>query len=206
VASSPCSAHSACHGSGAHRKLSTVLDSALTALETTDPSAADTSPAEAAGLLHLTAAWHHAQQKRPGDVDTHLTEARELAERTGERNTLHMHFGPSSVTLWELETAAELERGPAAAERISGDVPRLLDTLDSPNRRCVLHFDLARAYAQAEGDRDGDAIRHLDAADRIAPQGIRNVPIARELLNELDARARRRVWELDSLRNRFGVG
>jgi hypothetical protein len=30
--------------------------------------------------------------------------------------------------------------------------------------------------------------------------------IARELVLTLDRRARRRVWELDSLRNRFGIG
>jgi hypothetical protein len=68
-----------------------------------------------------------------------------------------------------------------------------------------LHFDLARGYAQAEGDRDGEAIRHLDTADRIAPTRIRNDPIARDLVLTLDRRARHRVWELDSLRNRFGV-
>jgi hypothetical protein len=43
-------------------------------------------------------------------------------------------------------------------------------------------------------------------ADRIAPTRIRNDPIARELVLTLDRRARRRAWELDSLRNRFGIG
>jgi hypothetical protein len=69
-----------------------------------------------------------------------------------------------------------------------------------------LHLDLARGYAQAAGDRDSEAIRHLDTADRIAPTRIRNDPIARDLVIVLDRRARRSVWELDSLRNRFGLG
>jgi hypothetical protein len=43
-------------------------------------------------------------------------------------------------------------------------------------------------------------------ADRIAPTRIRNDPIARDLVLDLDRRARRRVWELDSLCNRFGIG
>jgi len=73
------------------------------------------------------------------------------------------------------------------------------------NWRCGLHFDLARGWAQAGGDRDVEAIRYLDAADRIAPQRTRNDPIARELVDDLNRRARRRVWELDSLCNRFGV-
>ncbi len=66
--------------------------------------------------------------------------------------------------------------------------------------------DLARACAQAEGARDGEAIGHLDAADRLAPQYVRPDPMARELVAELDRRARRGIWELDSLRNRFGIG
>jgi hypothetical protein len=81
-----------------------------------------------------------------------------------------------------------------------------LDTLASKDRIAALHFDLARSWAQAEGDRDGEALRALDTADRLAPLRIRNDPIARDLVFTLDRRARRRVWELDSLRNRFGVG
>jgi hypothetical protein len=68
-----------------------------------------------------------------------------------------------------------------------------------------MHFDFARLLAQEEGPRDGDAIRHLDTADRIAPQRIRNDPIARELVLALDRRASRRVGELESLRHRFGI-
>ena len=60
--------------------------------------------------------------------------------------------------------------------------------------------------AQAEGSRDAEATRHLDPADRLAPQRIRNDPKARELVLTLTCRARHRVWELDSLRNRFGIG
>jgi hypothetical protein len=34
---------------------------------------------------------------------------------------------------------------------------------------------------------------------------IRQDPLARELIELLDRRARRRVWELDSLKNRVGI-
>lgn len=97
--------------------------------------------------------------------------------------------------------AVEAEAGPSAAERIEADPPRPV----SAARRSRLHLDLARGYSQAEGAQDNEAIRHLDAADRIAPQRVRNDPIARELVGDLAHRARRRVWELDSLRNRFGI-
>jgi hypothetical protein len=67
-------------------------------------------------------------------------------------------------------------------------------------------LDLAQALVQDGARRDAEAIRHLDTADRLAPMWIRNDPIARDLAVMLDRRARCRVWELDSLRNRFGVG
>ncbi len=47
--------------------------------------------------------------------------------------------------------------------------------------------------------------RSRPAHDRLVPQRIRNDPIARDLVLALDQRGKRRVWELDSLKNRFGV-
>ncbi|MGH4020538.1 MAG: helix-turn-helix domain-containing protein, partial [Pseudonocardiaceae bacterium] len=190
---------------GAQHRITAVLDEALTAITpAADPSAVDTGPAQAAGMLHLTAALHHAKRERTGDAEDHLGHANELACCTGECNLLYQHFGPAHVALWGVEVAVELGRGPATAERIDTDAARrLADTLGSANRRCVLHFDLARGWAQAEGTRDAEAIRHLDMADRITSQ-VRNVPVARDLLADLHDRARRRVWELDSLLNRFG--
>jgi hypothetical protein len=96
---------------------------------------------------------------------------------------------------------AARRNGPSHAERLDTDLVRPT----SAGRRSRLHFDLARGYAQAEGDRDSEAIRHLDTADRIASTRIRNDPIARDLVIVLDRRAKRRLWELDSLLNRFGV-
>jgi hypothetical protein len=40
----------------------------------------------------------------------------------------------------------------------------------------------------------------------LAPARLRNDPIARNLALTLHRRAKRRVWELDSLLNRFGIG
>ena len=193
------------HWIGARHRVTTVLDEALAEIRP-DPSATDTGPAQATGMMHLTAAMHHARQGRGGQANDHLSNAEELARRTGERNALLQHFGPVNVTTWGVNVAVELGGGPVVAERVEPHVPRLLDTFGSAVRGGALHFDLARAYAQAEGARDAEAIRHLDAADRLAPQYVRPDPMARELVLTLDRRAPRRVWELDSLRNRFGVG
>jgi transcriptional regulator with XRE-family HTH domain len=191
---------------GARHRAAVVLGAALVAVESdVDPTAPDTGPAQAAGMLHLASAQLSSRERRSGDADTHLTQAAELARATGECNDLNYHFGSASVAAWSVSIGVELERGPDAAERIRTDVPRLIAVLASAERRSGLHLDIARGWAQAGGDRDAEAIRYLDAADRIAPTRIRNDPIARDLVLALERRAKRRVWELDSLRNRFGI-
>jgi transcriptional regulator with XRE-family HTH domain len=192
---------------GARHRAAAVLGDALVAVESAaDPTAADNGPAQAAGMLHLASAQLASRERRSGDADTHLMQAAELANATGERNDLNYHFGSANVAAWSVSIGVELERGPDAAERVMTDLPRLVAVLGSAERRSGLHLDIARGWAQAGGDRDAEAIRYLDAADRIAPTKIRNDPIARDLVLILDRRAKRQVWELDSLRHRFGVG
>jgi transcriptional regulator with XRE-family HTH domain len=191
---------------GARHRARTVLAGELAAAEPhADPSAADTSPAEGYGMLHLVGAQLAARDNRAAEADTHLAEARQLAKATGERNAYHYHFGPANVAAWSVAIAVELDRGPTVAETLDASSAALA-ALGSADRRAGVHLDLSRAYAQSGGDRDAQALQHIDTADRIAPTRIRNDPIARDLVVALDRRARRRVWELDSLRHRFGVG
>jgi transcriptional regulator with XRE-family HTH domain len=191
---------------GARRRAYSIASDILIELSSQPgPTPGSTVIAEACGMLHLSAALVSARDGRTGDASTHLTEARSLAEHTGERNHVRFHFGPANVAAWDLSIAVETDRGPEAAERFAA-TPIDLSVFDSRDREVSVHFDLARAWSQAEGARDGDALRALDTADRIAPVRVRNDPLARDLVLTLDRRARRRVWELDSLRNRFGIG
>lgn len=191
---------------GGRRRAVRMLDRALDdAQPLTTIRDGDTLGAETFGLLHLMGAHFAARNSDAAGAVDHLDEAARVAALTGERNGLRQHFGPTNVNVWRVAIGAELGEGPAAAERVERE-PIDVETLGSKDRIAALHFDLARSWAQAEGDRDNEAIRHLDAADRIAPTRIRNDPIARDLVLTLDRRARRRVWELDSLRNRFGTG
>jgi transcriptional regulator with XRE-family HTH domain len=193
-------------GLGARRRANIVCGETLREISALQgPTPDDTRVAEACGMLHLTTALIAARDGRAGDVATHLAEARTLAAHTGERNHMRYHFGPTNVAAWELGLAVEAGTGPDVAERMAR-APIDLSVFSSKGRTAYVHFDLARCWAQAEGARDADAIRHLDAADRLAPVRLRNDPIARDLVVTLDRRAPRRVWELDSLRNRFGVG
>lgn len=163
-----------------------------------------TRGAETFGLLHLMRAHLAARELDADLAHAHLDAASEVAATTGERNGFGQHFGPTNVQLWRVSIGAELGEGPAVAERIERE-PVDLSVLDSRDRSAALHFDLARAYAQADGARDREALRHLDLADRMAPQRIRQDPIARDIVAGLSRRARRSVWELDSLRSRFGL-
>jgi transcriptional regulator with XRE-family HTH domain len=165
----------------------------------------DTLPAEMLGFLHLSSAQCAARGNQHDDAQAHLTEAEKIATRIGEHNGLRMHFGPTNVAAWRLGVGIELGEGGRAYE-LATRMPLDVAALNSHERSAALHFDSARALVQDGPNRDAEAIRHLDTADRLAPTRIRNDPIARDLVLTLDRRARRRVWELDSLRNRFGVG
>lgn len=188
---------------GARRSAAAVLAEARGIVEPeADPTGSDVRAAEALGMTHLLGAQLAGRNGHPAEAQTHLAEAADLAQRMGERNTLCWHFGPDNVAAWSLAISVEQGDGTAHAERLDTDPPRPT----SAGRRSRLHLDLARGYAQAEGIRDAEAIRHLDTADRIAPIRIRNDPMARDLVVVLHRRARRSVWELDSLTNRFGIG
>ncbi len=106
-----------------------------------------------------------------------------------------MHFGPTNIAVWRLGVGIELGEGGRAYE-LATRMPLDVAALNSQERSAALYFDVARALVQDGPDRDVEAIRHLDTADRLAPVRIRNDPIARDLVVTLDRRARRRVWEL----------
>jgi transcriptional regulator with XRE-family HTH domain len=165
----------------------------------------DTTVAQMVGLMHLTFAQTAARSGSSDDAHGHLDEAARIAQRVGERNALRRHFGPTNIACWRLAVGIELSEG-ARAYADATSLPINVQALGSSERTSALHLDFSRALAQEGGQRDWNAIQHLDAADRIAPQLIRPDPIARDLLTTLDRRAPRRVWELDSLRNRFGIG
>ncbi len=169
-----------------------------------DPSAADPGAAEMLGMHHLLAATLAARARQAGEAHDHLDHARALAQRAGERTTAMLHFGPTTVALWTLSVGADLGEGVSAYEQAH---PERVDVagLRSLARTGCYHFDLARALAQAGGDRDDEAIRHLTLAERAAPVRFRNDPIARELTEELIQRARRQVLLVDSLLDRFGL-
>jgi hypothetical protein len=132
-------------------------------------------------MMHLTSAQTAARSKSSDDAHGHLDEADRIAQRVGERNALRRHFGPTNIAAWRLAVGIELSEG-ARAYADATSLPINVQALGSNERTAALHLDFSRALAQEDGQRDRNAIRHLDAADRIAPQLIRPDPIARDLL------------------------
>ena len=190
---------------GARRRAGNVLEEAIEDLEPViDPDSSDTLSAEVYGLLHLTSALHAARSGAVESSQTHLDEAEHIAGRTGERNSLLQHFGPTNVAAWRLSIGVELEEGARAYERAASTNIKI-ESLQSRNRTAGVNFDLARALAQEGGSQDLRAIKYLDRADRTAPHRTRQDPVARELVATLNQRARKPMWELTSLRHRFGV-
>ncbi|MGH3684067.1 MAG: hypothetical protein ACRDSM_03205, partial [Pseudonocardiaceae bacterium] len=171
-------------------------------------SASTRASCSSSGLAALILGTLHHFQRTPRRTRHlgigHLAEAAHLASRVGERNGMRQHFGPTNVAVWRVSIGVELTEGARVYEDATA-VPIDIDALGSRERSSSMHFDFARVLAQEEGPRDLEAVRHMDAADRIAPQRTRNDPIARDLVEILDRRAKHRSWELDSLCNRFGI-
>lgn len=192
---------------GARGRASRVITAGINELErSAQLRSEDTLGAEMLDFAHLVQAQRAARDKQHDNARAHLAEAEEIATRIGERNAIRMHFGPTNVALWRLGVGIELCEGGRAYEEATR-TPLDVAALNSHERSAALYFDLARALVQDGPKRDTEAIRHLDTADHLAPTRLRNDPLARDLILTLDRRApRRRVWELDSLRNRFGLG
>ncbi|MET9263669.1 helix-turn-helix transcriptional regulator [Amycolatopsis sp. NPDC004079] len=190
---------------GAVRRAGRELERALAeTVDLADPSNSDTRIAEGVGLLHLTAALNAARGGDASAAHDHLQAADELATWTGERNALAQHFGPANLGVWRISVlGVELKEGAAVADAVAPTIN--VADLASADRVAMLNADSARALALEGGPRDLDAVRMLDAADRAAPSRVRQDPVLRELVSTLDSRAPRRTWELNSLRNRFGL-
>jgi hypothetical protein len=128
--------------------------------------------------------------------------AEKLAARTGETSTLHLHFGPTNVRIWQI--GMETDGGdPGRAVEIARDTK--VDLVPSPSRRTTYHLDIGRALARM--GRDVEAVRQLLAAERMSPQRVRSSPFAAETARSLLERSRRNAvgTELRGLCSRMGI-
>jgi len=157
---------------------------------------------EVLGMLLLMSAHTAYATKNPSDGAEYYAEAERLAARTGETTTFELYFGPTNVNFWRV--GSEVDGGDPihAAQIAQGTNPA---TLAVPGRQAMFHLDTGRALAHIR--RDGEAVRHLLTAERVAPQLVRSNPLAAETARGLLERSQRRASgsELRGLCERLSV-
>ncbi|WP_030833596.1 helix-turn-helix domain-containing protein [Streptomyces hygroscopicus] len=162
------------------------------------------------GELHLISATCLTQdRKRSGktraeEVRGHLTEAADLANRTGETQAWHLNFGPTNVGIHHVSLNTDLGLHGKAVQAKGGVHPETL--AEAPGRQSAFHADLGRSLAHLRG-REAEAVAALLTAEQIAPQRIHaNVPVRNtvEYLadRQLPTRAAR---DLRGLAHRIGL-
>lgn len=142
---------------------------------------------EVLGMLHL-AAMRTAVAAGSDGAD-HLTEARRLAERTGETTSMRLYFGPTNVAIWEVHAAVERREGGRTAE-IAQRVD--LGAIPSRARRTMYWRHYGLGLAQDRG-RQAEAVQALLRAEREAPGKLRLDPLAREAVGHMLQHARARA-------------
>ncbi|MEV3874870.1 helix-turn-helix transcriptional regulator [Streptomyces sp. NPDC049906] len=139
------------------------------------------------GELHLIRATCLTQDVRRSGADRarevagHLSEAADLAVRTGETKAWHLNFGPTNVGIHEVSLNTDLGLHGAAVAARRGVRPRVLK---APGREAAFHADLGRSLAHLRG-RDADAVAELLTAERAAPQRIHANALVRETVSGL---------------------
>jgi transcriptional regulator with XRE-family HTH domain len=140
------------------------------------------------GALQLRAAVSAARARRAAEAEDRIEHARTAADRLGEyagppvfdRHSLT--FSPGNVQIHAISVALEM-REQRKALAMNRRTPRDLVAALPNSRQGHHHMDLARAWLW-DGNRD-KALKELETAERIAPQLIRNHPIARSTLRSI---------------------
>ncbi|WP_431044429.1 helix-turn-helix domain-containing protein [Streptomyces sp. P1-3] len=140
------------------------------------------------GSLQLRAAVSAARGGRTAEAEDRIGYARTAADRLGEHigppiyDRHSLTFSPGNVQIHAISVALEM-REQRKALAINRRTPQDLVAALPNSRQGHHHMDLARAWLW-DGNRD-KALTELETAERIAPQLIRNHPIARSTLRSI---------------------
>ncbi|MFT2014571.1 helix-turn-helix domain-containing protein [Streptomyces sp. 796.1] len=153
------------------------------------------------GQLHLGAAVIAARAADLSATETHLAEAAEIAQRTGEVGRVHwLSFGPANVASHEVYARLALRQyGQALVVARALRPPRGW----APSRRAAALVD--RAWAEMETGRTAASLVSLQAARRLAPQQTRLHPRVAQTVRGLRAVRRRTPDDLNLLAAWVGV-
>jgi transcriptional regulator with XRE-family HTH domain len=185
-------------GCGAYGRAVRIAESAVSAL---DPRVTMTDAPEMLGQLQMLSAFSHLAQGRRNEALTWARASEEIATRTGNVDTLGLNFGPTNINIWRI--AMEVDGGePGRAVEIARSTNPSSVTV---SRQTAFYSDTGRALARV--GKDGEAVRMLLTAERLAPQRIRSSRLAQETTRMLLERAKRRAGgvELRGLGERMGL-
>ncbi|CAM5573740.1 hypothetical protein SNARM312S_07563 [Streptomyces narbonensis] len=140
------------------------------------------------GTLQLRAAISAARAGRPSEAEDRIGYAKDAAERMDayvgapvyDRHSLT--FSAGNVQIHAISVALEMGEQGKALEINRRTSPELVGALPN-SRQGHHHMDIARAWLW-DGNRD-KALVELETAERIAPQLVRNHPIARSTLRSI---------------------
>jgi transcriptional regulator with XRE-family HTH domain len=140
------------------------------------------------GSLQLRAAVAAARGNRASEAEDRISHARDAAERMSayqgppvyDRHSVT--FSPGNVQIHAISVALETGDQTKALAIDRRTSPELVGSLPN-SRQGHHHMDLARAWLW-DGSRDR-ALSELETAERIAPQLVRNHPIARSTLRSI---------------------
>ncbi|MFG2114121.1 helix-turn-helix domain-containing protein [Streptomyces sp. NPDC048718] len=140
------------------------------------------------GTLQLRAAVSAARAGRAAEAEDRIGHARDAAARMDayagpplyDRHSLT--FSAGNVHIHAIAVALEMGLQGKALEINRRTSPELVDSLPN-SRRGHHHMDMARAWLW-DGSR-GKALGELETAERIAPQLVRNHPMARSTLRSI---------------------
>ncbi|MFD9903143.1 helix-turn-helix domain-containing protein [Streptomyces sp. NPDC059063] len=140
------------------------------------------------GSLQLRAAVSAARAGRPSEADDRISHARAAADRMRDYQGPPVYdrhsvtFSPGNVQIHSISVALETGEQAKALAINRRTSPELVAALPN-SRQGHHHMDLARAWLW-DGNRD-TALAELETAERIAPQLVRNHPIARSTLRSI---------------------
>lgn len=165
----------------------TLIDKALMSLEH-EYDRGDRLAVRAWGSLQLRAAVSAARSGDPDQTTDRIALAKTAADRvdaeTGpqiyDRHSLT--FSSGNVAVHAVSVVLEMGDQTRALALNARTDPRVVTVLPN-SRQGHHHLDLARAWLW-DGDRD-KALAELESAERLAPQLIRNHPIARSTLRSI---------------------
>ncbi|MEV6756923.1 helix-turn-helix transcriptional regulator [Streptomyces sp. NPDC051214] len=153
------------------------------------------------GQLHLGATVIAARARDGGTVQTHLTQAREIADRIGEMGHVHwLSFGPTNLAAHELSALTEMGEYGKAVE-----MAKVLKMPPSWPASRRAHVWIDRGRSEMETGRNEAALRSIAEARKLAPQQTRYHPAVRATVEGLLHQQRRTPDALGHISSWLGL-